>query len=73
MAAGFRLSRLSARGVRLCGVRPRLPLDSRLARCLSGGASREQFLYSKPGLKAKIIDGKKIAQAVKSEVADEVK
>lgn len=38
----------------------------------SAAGDPEQFLYTKPGLKAKIIDGKKIAAAVKGEVAEEV-
>ena len=68
--AGFRLSRslLAAR------TRPPIPPNCRgRARCLGNGASsREQFLITRPGLKAKIIDGKKIAAAVKSEVTDQV-
>lgn len=31
-----------------------------------------QYLYNIPGLKAKIIDGKKIASTVKTEITDEV-
>ena len=43
------------------------------ARWQSGAASDpEQYLYTKPGLKAKIIDGKKISAAVKAEIAEEV-
>ena len=45
---------------------------STLARSLSSAAAGDQFLYTKPGLKAKVIDGKKIAAAVKAEVAEEV-
>ena len=47
-----------------------------LVRHGSGGSAvsaREQFTYSRPGLRAKVIDGKKIAEAVKTEVADQVR
>ena len=47
-----------------------------LVRHRSGGSAvsaMEQFTYSRPGLRAKVIDGKKIAEAVKTEVADQVR
>ena len=71
-AAGLRFSCLPRSLSAVC-ARPRLPSSWSPARCLGSGASaREQFLYTRPGLKSKIIDGKKIAEAVKAEVADEV-
>lgn len=54
-------------------VAPSLSSNWLHARRQSGDASDpEQFLYTKPGLKAKIIDGKKIASAVRAEIAEEV-
>ena len=47
------------------------PLQTRLQSSAAGDPA--EFLYTKPGLRAKIIDGKKIAAAVKAEVADEVR
>lgn len=38
----------------------------------SSVADASPFLYTKPGIEAKIIDGKKIAKAVKAEIANEV-
>ena len=33
----------------------------------------EEFLVQKKGLKAKVLDGKKLAEAINKEVADEIK
>ncbi|CAI8044405.1 Bifunctional methylenetetrahydrofolate dehydrogenase/cyclohydrolase, mitochondrial [Geodia barretti] len=71
-AAGLRLSYLPRSLSAVCAW-PRLPSNWSPARSFGSGASaREQFLYTRPGLKSKIIDGKRIAEAVKAEVADEV-
>lgn len=54
-------------------IAPSLASSCSHARWKSRGASDcDQFLFTKPGVKAKVIDGKKIAEAVKAEVAEEV-
>ena len=75
MAAAFCLSRALPLAPRLSArlFPASLASSSQQARRQSGEArDPEQFLITKPGLKAKVIDGKKIAAAVKAEVAEEV-
>ena len=60
--------------IRPCVSLSRAGLTGWLAvRLHSGSASREQFLVTRPGLKARIIDGKKIAEAVKADITEEVR
>ena len=75
MAARICLPRTlsSIHSVQKIVLRPNIISKSQRSRVASTSTSDPtQYLYNIPGLKAKIIDGKKIASTVKTEITDEV-
>ena len=53
---------------------PRVLQSTRWRSSLSSSVGdTDQFLYAVPGLNARIIDGKKMSSAVRSEIADQVR